>query len=92
MAQHFRLSAASRTLSLKEIYKAGEDAAYGYFCKLRWPETGGKAFAHVATMTKPTTFQRSVNSSARHVTTRLALPVAQSLPLVRWNLPICWPL
>lgn len=43
MAQHFLLSAAARTLSLKGIYKAGEEAAYKTFCKLRWPETGGQA-------------------------------------------------
>jgi transposase-like protein len=43
MAQHFLLSAASRTLSLRSIYKAGEDAAYGLFCKMRWPETNGEA-------------------------------------------------
>ena len=43
MAQHFLLSAASRTLSLKAIYKAGEQKAYETFCKLRWPETGGEA-------------------------------------------------
>lgn len=41
MAQHFLLSAASRTLSLKEIYKAGEDAAYETFRKVRWPDTDG---------------------------------------------------
>jgi hypothetical protein len=34
MAQHFLLSAASRTLSLKEIYKGGEEAAYQSFCKV----------------------------------------------------------
>jgi transposase-like protein len=39
--QHFLLSAASRTLSLKEIYKGGEDAAYATFRKVRWPETDG---------------------------------------------------
>ena len=39
--QHFLLSAAARTLSLKEIYRAGEDKAYGMFCKLRWPMTDG---------------------------------------------------
>ncbi len=39
MAQHFLLSAASRTLSLRSIYKAGEDAAYKVFCEMRWPET-----------------------------------------------------
>lgn len=43
MAQHFLLSAASRTLSLRAIYKAGEDAAYATFCQMRWPETNGEA-------------------------------------------------
>lgn len=41
MAQHFLLSAQARTLSLKQIYQAGEDAAYATFRMLRWPETGG---------------------------------------------------
>lgn len=43
MAQHFLLSAAARTLSLKAIYKAGEAAAHDMFCKMRWPETDGEA-------------------------------------------------
>ncbi len=43
MAQHFLLSAASRTLSLRKIYKAGEDSAYAMFCEMRWPETNGEA-------------------------------------------------
>ncbi|WP_281842984.1 IS1595 family transposase [Sinisalibacter aestuarii] len=43
MAQHFLLSAASRTLSLRSIYKAGEEAAYRTFCEMRWPENGGEA-------------------------------------------------
>jgi len=43
MTQHFLLSTASRTLSLKEIYKAGEDKAYAVFCKMRWPDTDGEA-------------------------------------------------
>jgi len=43
MAQHFLLSAASRTLSLRSIYKSGEDAAYRTFCEMRWPETDGEA-------------------------------------------------
>lgn len=42
MAQHFLLSAAARTLSLKEIYEGGEEAAYGRLCLLRWPSTNGK--------------------------------------------------
>lgn len=43
MAQHFLLSAAARTLSLRKIYMEGEDAAYETFCKMRWPETDGEA-------------------------------------------------
>jgi len=43
MAQHFLLSAASRTTSLRAIYKAGEEAAYDTFCEMRWPETDGEA-------------------------------------------------
>ncbi len=42
MAQHFLLSAAARTLSLKAIYQAGEDAAYKTFCDLRWDDTNGE--------------------------------------------------
>ena len=33
--------AQARTLSLASIYKAGEDAAYATFCKMRWAETDG---------------------------------------------------
>ncbi|MFC3181671.1 IS1595 family transposase [Cypionkella sinensis] len=43
MAQHFLLSAAARTLSLRTIYKDGEEAAYAKFCEMRWPETNGDA-------------------------------------------------
>ena len=42
MAQHFLLSAKARTLSIRAIYKAGEDAAYQTFCQLRWPATDGQ--------------------------------------------------
>jgi transposase-like protein len=41
MAQHFLLSAASRSLSLKAIYQAGDDAAYETFREIRWAETLG---------------------------------------------------
>jgi transposase-like protein len=42
MAQHFLLSAAAHTLSLKTIYAGGEDGAYETFCKLRWAKTDGE--------------------------------------------------
>ena len=42
MTQHFLLSAKARTLSLKEIYKAGEQKAYELFCNIRWHATGGE--------------------------------------------------
>lgn len=38
MTLHFLLSAAARTLSLREIYSAGEDAAYNTFKALRWQD------------------------------------------------------
>lgn len=42
MAQHFLLSAAARTLSLKGIYQAGEEQAFATFRKLRWASTNGE--------------------------------------------------
>lgn len=41
MAQHFLLSATARTLSLKAIYRMGEEKSHEAFCKMRWPETNG---------------------------------------------------
>ena len=41
--QHFLLSAKGRNLSLKKIYKMGEQAAYDLFRTIRWPETDGEA-------------------------------------------------
>lgn len=41
--QHFLLSSAARSLSLKAVFRMGEDAAYETFRKLRWPETDGEA-------------------------------------------------
>ncbi|MBN9036189.1 MAG: IS1595 family transposase [Rhizobiales bacterium] len=42
MAQHFLLSAEARILSLKEIYKGGEEKAYETFKSLRWTATKGE--------------------------------------------------
>jgi transposase-like protein len=42
MAQHFLLSKEARTLSLKSIYQAGEDAARETFKRIRWEETNGE--------------------------------------------------
>jgi transposase-like protein len=41
--QHFLLSAAARSLSLKQVFRMGEDVAYQTFCQMRWPETEGEA-------------------------------------------------
>ena len=41
--QHFLLSAQARTLSLKSVFRMGEDAAYEAFRRMRWPETDGEA-------------------------------------------------
>ena len=42
MAQHFLLCKEARTLSLKSIYQAGEDAARETFKRIRWAETDGE--------------------------------------------------
>jgi transposase-like protein len=41
VAQHFLLSAGARSLSLRAIFKGGEQKAYRRFCAMRWPETAG---------------------------------------------------
>ena len=41
MSQHFLLSAAARTVSLKQILRMEEDEAWAMFCSIRWPETEG---------------------------------------------------
>ena len=41
--QHFLLSAAARTISLKAVFTMGEDKAYEAFRAMRWPETNGEA-------------------------------------------------
>jgi transposase-like protein len=38
MTIHFLLSAAARTLSLRDIYRDGEDAAYSTFKAMRWTD------------------------------------------------------
>jgi transposase-like protein len=42
MSGHFLLSAAARTISLRQVYAGGEQEAFEQFKKLRWPQTGGE--------------------------------------------------
>lgn len=41
MAQHFLMSAAARTISLKAVMRLSDADAWTMFRKLRWPETDG---------------------------------------------------
>ncbi|GGB52084.1 IS1595 family transposase [Blastomonas aquatica] len=41
--QHFLLSAAARTLSLKAVFRMGENKAYDTFKAMRWADTDGEA-------------------------------------------------
>jgi transposase-like protein len=43
MAQHFLLSAAARTLSLRQVLRLEEAEAWQVFRKIRWPDTDGAA-------------------------------------------------
>ena len=42
--QHFLLSAAARTLSLRSIYRMSDDEAFEAFKAIRFSENGGEAF------------------------------------------------
>ncbi len=42
MSSHFLLSAAARTISLRQVYAGGEEKAYEMFCRMRWADTEGK--------------------------------------------------
>lgn len=44
MAQHFLLSAAARTLKLRDIYRMPDEAAFEAFKAIRFAENGGEAF------------------------------------------------
>jgi len=63
MAQHFLLSAAARTLSLKAVFTMGEDKAYQAFCAMRWADTDGEAYCPRCGCVE--TYE--INSSARRV-------------------------
>src|SRR6188508_933189 len=41
MSQHFLLTTAARTVSLKQILRMEEAEAWTLFCTIRWPETDG---------------------------------------------------
>ena len=43
MAQHFLLSAAARTLKLKDVYRMSDDEAFQAFAAIRFAENGGEA-------------------------------------------------
>jgi len=42
MATPFHLTAAARTISLREVFKMGDDKAWEMFKAMRWPENNGK--------------------------------------------------
>jgi hypothetical protein len=42
--QHFLLSAECRTLTVMDLAKVREETAYGWFKRMRWPQTDGEPF------------------------------------------------
>lgn len=53
MAQHFLLSAAARTLKLKDIYRMSDEQAFEAFAAIRFAENGGEAFCPACGCTDP---------------------------------------
>ena len=66
---HFLLQAKARTLSLRDIYKNGEDAAFDLFKQMRWPETKGEPVCPKSAASIPTKSRLAASSS-------VATPVA----------------
>src|SRR5690606_17728495 len=44
MAQHFLLSAAARTLKLRDVYRMSDEQAFERFTAIRFAENNGEAF------------------------------------------------
>ena len=65
MSSHFLLSAAARTISLRQVYAGGEEKAFELFKKLRWPETMASRFARAAARSKATTSPLAASTSAK---------------------------
>ena len=42
MSQHFLLSAAARSLSIRKVMRMSDQGAENVFARLRWPTTDGK--------------------------------------------------
>jgi transposase-like protein len=55
MAQHFLLTAAARTLKLRDIYRMSDDEAFKAFTAIRFAENGGEAFCPDCGTTDPYT-------------------------------------
>ena len=53
MPQHFLLSAAARTLKLRDVYRMSDDEAFGAFTGIRFAENGGEAFCPFCGCTDP---------------------------------------
>jgi len=53
MAQHFLLSAAARTLKLKDVYRMSDDQAFQAFAAIRFAENGGAPFCPECGCTDP---------------------------------------
>jgi transposase-like protein len=53
MAQHFLLSAAARTLKLKDVYRMSDDEAFKAFAAIRFSENGGEPFCPACGCTEP---------------------------------------
>jgi hypothetical protein len=87
--QHFLLSAAARTLSLKAVFRMGEDKAYQTFCELRWPKTDGEAVCPRCGCTESYAITTRASSSALPAITSSASRAARFLPLASCHSLTC---
>lgn len=90
MPQHFLLSAAARTLSLKAIYKAGEGAAYETFKGIRWASIlAVRLYARAVAVMTPMRLPRAASSNVPPAFINSQSLAARYSPAAKWPSLTC---
>ncbi|WP_052689628.1 transposase [Brevundimonas sp. KM4] len=65
MSQHFLLSAKSRTISVRDVARLGEDEAYAMFKTIRFAENDGEPYCPHCGIAAVYEYVRAGSSNAR---------------------------
>ena len=90
MAQHFLLSAAARTLKLRDVYRMSDDEAFQAFTAIRFAENGGEAFCPDCGCTDPYFISTRRKWKCRACGKQFSATSGRSSPRARWPSWTCW--